>query len=1049
MVPTEDWVKLLLGVPRSSARRSPEKGACAQGERMRSWGRTAEKESSARSVARAAVEGASRLELLRVAVKHLAGERTADRIGVWLQMEPGISARSDRPGMLQGFVWDAENSETPPEWAHLSVEAPLPEDLVLGGKSVEQDLEGASHRQLIGPLVGLRRVTWTPIERDGQLIGVILVGIRGRQVLMPRERAESVAAELTLALRLEEKEREAQAKKADIGLARVVLGAPASDHRVEANLQLVADSCTCTGGEESGPRATFAVIGVLLDGAERYSREVPVEFRWKSGDAEWTRAIESQPLESLWRKALEERRVIGGEPPGARSQEAVARIVAFPLESEGELLGTLVAGLSSHVTSLANFERLEWRAALAAAALGKRRWKEVELRHAEWQRALLDTSREPMVVLDQTGGIISVSRGARELAGTASPREKSGQATVPARQQFQELFRAPHLERIEKWLRLALAGEPLASEPMERFPEVELQNGLRVRLYVAASMRGGNLKIGLEPLSSVETPPFGDRAETELHSVLEWLEEGVVLFDAQENIRVMNTRFQQIAGLDPQESATIKTLEDLIGRLGGQAAEPWQFAESWRQLARGIEGGVREELRMVRPAPHTLERAARPVLDVIGRRLGRVEIYRDLTAQRIFQSKLLQTEKLVALGQMVSGIAHELSNPLTSILGNAQRLLLRRDSSGDSEDARRIFQEAERASAILRQLLLNARETLPERRLVSLNQIILRATDLQRFALEAEKIHLEIDLDPVLPFVQGDPGQLQQVLINLVGNAQQAIKQQGGGGVIRLRTRKIGEQRLLLEVEDTGPGIPQAILARIFDPFFTTKPAGVGTGLGLAIVLSVVREHGGQVRVKNSPQGGAIFQIELPAAAGVPQEKEAMKFESQRKDREIAATGQLGEIGIRTVPQPGSARAARVLVVEDEPTVARLIGDVLEDEGMNVDVLLDGREALDRAGRQHYDLVICDMRMPGLDGQHFYKSLVRTGNPLRKRFLFVTGDIVAAQTREFLEKNHLPHVAKPFRVEELTEKVHLVLESLPPREPASAGAERKNAAGNG
>jgi two-component system NtrC family sensor kinase len=376
-------------------------------------------------------------------------------------------------------------------------------------------------------------------------------------------------------------------------------------------------------------------------------------------------------------------------------------------------------------------------------------------------------------------------------------------------------------------------------------------------------------------------------------------------------------------------------------------------------------------------------------------------------------------------------------------------LLSQRDSSGKSEAARRIVQEAERASAILRQLLLNARETVPERRIVSLNQIILRATDLQRFTLEAKKIHLEIDLDPVLPFVQGDPGQLQQVLINLVGNAQQAIEQQGGGGVIRLRTRKIGDQRVLLEVEDTGPGIPQAILARIFDPFFTTKPAGVGTGLGLAIVLSVVREHGGQVLAKNSPQGGAVFQIELPAGAGIPKEEESAPFESSRTDRGSVATGQPAEISNRAMPEPATATGARVLVVEDEPTVARLIGDVLEDEGMRVDVLLDGREALDRAGRQPYDLVICDMRMPGLDGQHFYKSLVRAGNPLRQRFLFVTGDVVAAQTREFLEKNHLPHVAKPFRVEELTQKVHFVLEHLPPHEPASVGAGRKRAARTG
>jgi CheY-like chemotaxis protein len=138
-----------------------------------------------------------------------------------------------------------------------------------------------------------------------------------------------------------------------------------------------------------------------------------------------------------------------------------------------------------------------------------------------------------------------------------------------------------------------------------------------------------------------------------------------------------------------------------------------------------------------------------------------------------------------------------------------------------------------------------------------------------------------------------------------------------------------------------------------------------------------------------------------------------------------------------------------VLVVEDEPTVARLIADVFEDEGMQVDVLLDGREELDRAARESYDLVICDMKMPGLDGQRFYRSLERNGNPLRERFLFVTGDVMAAQTREFLIRNRLPHVAKPFRVEELTEKVHAVLQAQPQAEPSAAGTARKNAAKNG
>jgi two-component system NtrC family sensor kinase len=284
--------------------------------------------------------------------------------------------------------------------------------------------------------------------------------------------------------------------------------------------------------------------------------------------------------------------------------------------------------------------------------------------------------------------------------------------------------------------------------------------------------------------------------------------------------------------------------------------------------------------------------------------------------------------------------------------------------------------------------------------------------------------------------------------MNLVGNARQAIEQHGQGGTIRLRTKRIGERRVSLEITDNGPGIPQAIQARIFDPFFTTKPAGVGTGLGLAIVLSVVREHGGQVHVLSPPNGGAVFQIELPAAVETATDEAMGSPLPAWKNSLPEATAAAGREN-QLAPARETGKGARVLVVEDEPTVARLIADVLEDEGMQVDVLLDGREALDRAARQNFDLVICDMKMPGLDGQHFYKSLERSGNPLRERFLFVTGDVIAAQTRDFLERNHLPHVAKPFRVEELTEKVHGVLAVAVHQQTPPAVVARKNTARNG
>ncbi len=441
-------------------------------------------------------------------------------------------------------------------------------------------------------------------------------------------------------------------------------------------------------------------------------------------------------------------------------------------------------------------------------------------------------------------------------------------------------------------------------------------------------------------------------------------------------------------------------------------------------------------------------------------RLGRVEIYRDLTAQRVFQSKLLQTEKLAALGQMVTSVAHELSNPLTSILGYAQRLFLRHEAEGQSDEIRQIFQEAERAGTILRQLLMSAHESRPERRRVSLNQVVTRTMDLQKLNLAAEKVTVELDLDPALPFVLGDAGQLQQVLMNLIGNARQAIEQRGRGGTIRISTKCAAANRARLEVGDDGPGISQAIASRIFDPFFTTKPAGIGTGLGLAIVLGVVREHGGQVRVASPPSGGAVFSLEFPAVPADARLPSVSATGSGWSERSLPPTRKLPPpakpitrpqtpTGAQTVAMPAAITrrtGGRVLVVEDEPTVARLIGDVLEDEGFQVDALLDGHEALRRAAQEPYDLVICDMKMPGLDGQQFYKTLVTTGNPLWKRFLFVTGDVLSAGTHEFLERHRVPHVAKPFWVEELTEKVRRVLSQVTPSQVPSELPEPMNVA---
>ncbi len=1015
---------------------------------MWGWRKKREEERSWRGTARAALAGSSREELMREAIHTLARESRADRIGVWLEQVSPYGADPFAPACLRGLVWEAHADETPEEWQKLSLEPPVPEELLASGKSVEQEMDDSRGRPMIGPLVGLRQALWTPIEAKGRLYGLLLIGSLGKRAALHRDVAESVAAELALALEWEAEKRLARERQVEVRVSRQTLAALGCGTSGDTILSQLAASCTEDAAAASGAGAAFAVIGYLRPHAKESTGPGAMEFDWESGNTAWTHAVEREPLVSLWRGALEAGHVLGAEPPVSWAKEGLARLVAIPLIASGESLGVLVAGIRQKNSSLSTLERLELRASLAVSALERRKLQAEQVRRAARRQALLEWSPEATALLDLQGNITGLNRSAMVLLEDARGQARRQSAEDPASYiggRFANLFCAREQEHVEEWMRRALAGERDMAIEVQKVCEGELISGVRARVHAPVPAGDELAAVVLGPSAAHEAAQQRSRFEAELHNVLEWVEEGIVLFGANHSIRAMNMKFAQIAGLSPEQAAACRTLDGLIARLAERAPEPENFARRWRELARGAEGGTREELQIARPVPRVLERSVRPILDGSGQLLGRLEIYRDLTAQRVFQAKLLQTEKLAALGQMVSGVAHELSNPLTSILGYSQRLLVRKDLAGRTEEARQIYEEAERASTILRQLLFSARETRPERKSVALNRVISRAMELQRFGSAAEKIRIELDLDPALPFLIGDPGQLQQVLMNLIGNARQAIAQDGKAGTIRVRTARSGNRRILLQVSDDGPGVPEAILARIFDPFFTTKPAGVGTGLGLSIVLSVVREHGGQVSVSSPPEGGTIFSIELPAAAEASAEPQRGSLVEGANVLPAVPAPAGNSNRPHAVPRPAagpSHRGTRVLVVEDEPTVARLIADVLEDEGLSVDMLLDGREALDRAARERYDLVICDMKMPGLDGQQFYQSLAGARNPLHERFLFVTGDVIAQHTQEFLERNRLPHVAKPFRVEELTEKVYNLLENRLGRGGRTAAAEK-------
>ncbi len=367
-------------------------------------------------------------------------------------------------------------------------------------------------------------------------------------------------------------------------------------------------------------------------------------------------------------------------------------------------------------------------------------------------------------------------------------------------------------------------------------------------------------------------------------------------------------------------------------------------------------------------------------------------LIRDVTDQKMLQEQLIQSEKMSAIGQLVSGVAHELNNPLAGISAFAQLLLTEKRFPPDQRTAAEmIYAEARRASRIVQNLLTFARQHKPERTSTSLNQVLDDALELRGYELRVRGIEVVRDYDEDLPETMADAHQLQQVFLNLITNAEQAMeKRQGNTQRLIVSTRRAGNV-IRIEVEDSGPGIPPNLLERIFNPFFTTKPTGSGTGLGLSISLGIVREHEGKIWAENSPTGGAHFTIELPLVAS-----------------------QEGEQFAETPTTAGAGERLRILVVDDEASVRVALQRYFASRGHEIETTASGRDALARLREGTFDAVVVDMRMPDLSGEQLYEEL-RVKDPAHaERVIFTTGQLVDEQVRNFLASTGRPYIPKPF-----------------------------------
>jgi two-component system, NtrC family, sensor kinase len=391
---------------------------------------------------------------------------------------------------------------------------------------------------------------------------------------------------------------------------------------------------------------------------------------------------------------------------------------------------------------------------------------------------------------------------------------------------------------------------------------------------------------------------------------------------------------------------------------------------------------------------------------------SRAELERAMQQVRTTQEQLIQSEKLSAVGQFVAGVAHELNNPLTAVVGFSELLQSTETNEKTRGHLERIAKSAHRCHKIVHSLLSFARQHTPERKLVDIATVVDEVLEIMAYDLRTSNVTIAREFAPDVPRVMADPHQLQQVFVNILGNARQAMEtfQRDGRIVIRVT---VTEGVVGIEFQDNGPGIKPEHLARIFDPFFTTKPVGKGTGLGLSLCYGIIQEHGGRISARSDPGQGATFAIELPVAPA------GAASPALRRGNSVAPF----------VPAPPGTSGKSVLVIDDEAWILELAAELLRSEGHTVELALGGQQGMEMLSRQRFDVIVSDWKMPGLNGIRLYEHLQATDPESANRVLFMTGDVVSDTFKNFLEAHQLACLSKPFATGEFRAAVAKVFKA--------------------
>jgi PAS domain S-box-containing protein len=379
------------------------------------------------------------------------------------------------------------------------------------------------------------------------------------------------------------------------------------------------------------------------------------------------------------------------------------------------------------------------------------------------------------------------------------------------------------------------------------------------------------------------------------------------------------------------------------------------------------------------------------------------------------RENLHQREKLAAMGSLLAGVAHELNNPLSIVVGRATMLQEEAADEVTRTVADKIRAAAERCARIVKTFLSMARQRKPEQSVLTLNTILNDCLDMLGYGLRTAGITVEKKLALDLPSIRGNADQLHQVFLNLIVNAQQAMESQPQPRRLNIVSDRHGGQ-VRIRIMDNGPGIAPAIRSRIFDPYFTTKPSGSGTGVGLAVSLGIVESHNGSLTVECPPEGGAVFQVLLPIQTA----------DAQPEPAEAA------------LPEPAIAAGPRVLIVDDEPEVGALLADILSRDAAGIEVAASGQEALQLLVKREYDAILTDLRMPEMDGPELFRQIEQRWPQRARRVAFITGDALSPTVQTFLAGTGQPYLEKPFVPAEVRKVVQEIVAAAGLRRPSVA-----------